>query len=145
VKGRAAWFAAGIAVAAALPVLGRAIRGDGEGRCSFNGVRIDPSREVLVLDRAGAERRFCCVDCADGWLWRTGAAPREVRVVDEVSGSAVEAGKAWFVESRVLAFPVCGSRIHVFAAEADARRHAGHFGGVVLDGDRRPLRTKESR
>jgi len=136
---RASLFVGGILAAAALPLLGRAVRSGGEARCAFNGVRIDPARAVRITDTEGRERTLCCVDCARRWLERAGGAPRGILVPDEATGMPVPAGKAWFVESRVLAFPVCGCRIHAFAREADARRHAEEFGGLVLEGDRRPF------
>lgn len=140
---RAALFLGGILAASSLPILGRAMRAGGEPRCAVDGVRIDASRRVRIADVAGGERLLCCVDCARRWLTRTGEAPRGILVVDEVSGAEIPAGKAWFVESRVLAFAVCGCRVHVFAREADARRHVEDFGGFVLEGDRRPLRSWE--
>ncbi len=141
--GPRALFVAGILAAAALPLLGRSLRGEGEPRCALDGVRLDPARRVRIFESGGRERLLDCVDCARRWLERTGDRPREVVVVDESTGAAVPAGKAWFVESRVLAFPVCGSRIHAFALEADARRHAEDFGGFVLEGRRRPLGPEE--
>ena len=140
---RAAIFLGGILAAAALPLLGRAIRSGGEPRCPFNGVGIDPARAVRITGSDGRERTLCCVDCARRWLAREGGTPRGILVVDETKGGQVPAGKAWFVESRVLAFPVCGCRIHAFAREADARRHAEDFGGIVLEGDHRPLHPWE--
>lgn len=136
-------FVAGILAAAALPLLGRALRGDGEPRCALDGVRLDPARQVRIVDSRGSARLLDCVDCARRWLAASGDRPREVLVTDGATGAEVPAGKAWFVESRVLAFPACGSRIHAFALEADARRHAEDFGGFVLEGRRRPLGPKE--
>jgi hypothetical protein len=92
------------------------------------------------VDAAGAVRLLCCVDCARRWIAGSAARPREVLVTDETTGSWIPAGEAWFVESRVVAFPVCGSHVHVFAREADARSHARAFGGLVLEGAERPLR-----
>lgn len=140
---RAALFLGGILAAAALPLVGRSVRGEGEPRCALDGVRLDPARQVKVTDADGRERLLDCVDCASRWLARTRAAPLGILVTDETTGAEVPAGKAWFVESRVLAFPVCGSRIHAFALEADARRHAEDFGGFVLEGRRRPLGPME--
>jgi len=140
---RAAMFLGGILAVSSLPILGRALRAGGEPRCALDGVRIDASRRVRISGATGGERLLCCVDCARRWLTRAGGAPRMIFVTDEATGAEVPAGKAWFVESRVLAFAVCGCRVHSFAREADARRHAEDFGGFVLEGDRRPLRPWE--
>lgn len=133
-------FAAGLAAVATLPVLGRALRSGGEERCSWNGVRIAAATRVTVRVPGGGHRVLCCVDCARRWIAASGIRPERVFVTDELTGFEIPAGEAWFVESRVVAFPVCGSHIHVFARENDARGHARDFGGVVLEGEGRPLR-----
>ncbi len=138
---RAALFAAGLAAVASLPWIGRALRADGEERCAFNGVRIRAATRVRLLEAGGRSRTFCCVDCARRWLAAGGRPPREILVTDETTGSEVGSGKAWFVSSRVPAFAVCGSYVHAFAREEDARRHAAAFGGRVLEGVDRPLQA----
>lgn len=131
---RAALFAAGLAAVAVLPVLGRAWRSGGEPRCALDGVVLDASRRVRVVDADGADRLLCCVACGDRWLAAEAKAPRAAFVADEATGVDVPAEEAWFVRSRVPAFPVCACYVHAFAREADARRHAEAFGGVVLEG-----------
>lgn len=137
---RIALFLGGLAAVAALPVAGRALRGGGEGRCAYDGVRVTPPTRVRVASRDGRERLLCCVDCARKWLAAEKERPERILVTDETTGAEIPAGDAWYVESRVVAFPICGSHIHVFAREAGARGHARDFGGVVLEGEARPLR-----
>lgn len=136
---RAMIFLGGLAAVASLPLVGRMLRSDGGERCAFNGVAIRAATRVRVVDAGGRERPFCCVDCARRWLAAAGDPPAEVFVTDETTGAEVRAGDAWFVVSRVPSFPVCGCLVHVFAREADARRHADAFGGRILDGRERPL------
>jgi hypothetical protein len=138
--GRVALFLGGLAAVAALPILGRAIRGDGEGRCAYDGVRVTAPTRVRIEERGGRERLLCCVDCARKWLAAAEERPERILVTDESTGAEIAAGDAWYVESRVVAFPICACRIHVFAREADARDHARDFGGVVLEGEERPIR-----
>jgi hypothetical protein len=140
---RAVFFLGGLVAVASLPLVGRALRSDGGERCAFNGVTIRAATRVRVVEAGGRERLFCCVDCARRWLAAAGSRPAEILATDETTGLEVRAGDAWFVSSRVPAFAVCGSHVHVFAHEADARRHAEAFGGRVLEGADRPLRTGE--
>ena len=138
---RAALFVAGVAAVAVLPILGRAWRSGGEPRCALDGVVLDASRRVRVVDADGADRLLCCIACGDRWLAAAGGAgpPRAAFVADEATGVEVRAEEAWFVRSRVPAFPVCACFVHAFARETDARLHAEAFGGVVLEGNARPL------
>jgi hypothetical protein len=137
---RRALFLGGLAAVAALPLLGRALRAGGTERCALDGVRIGGPTVVRVVDATGRLRSLCCVDCAARWLRTLDGPPREVRVIDEATGAEVPEREAWFVESRILSFPVCASRVHVFSREEDARRHAADFRGRILEGERRPLR-----
>ena len=133
---------AGLAAAAALPLAAKAMRGASGERCALNGVLLDPHYAVRVADSGGgASRRFCCVGCAAAWLAREPRTSRTVSVVDEESGREIDARTAWFVRSRVVAVAATESRIHTFATEAAARRHAEDFSGTVLSGDDLPLRT----
>lgn len=133
---------AALAALAALPLAAKAIRGPSADRCALNGVEIDPLHAVRVTDAVGdASRRFCCVGCAEAWLAREPRAARTVLVVDEETGREIDARTAWFVRSRVVAVAATESRIHVFATESAARRHAEDFSGTVLSGDDLPLRS----
>ena len=142
---RAALFAGGLAAVAALPLVGRAWRSGGEPRCALDGVALDASRRVRVVEDGGAERLLCCVACGDRWLAAAAEPVRAAFVADEATGAEVPAGEAWFVRSRVAAFPVCACFVHAFAREEDARRHAAAYGGEILDGKARPLRGRARR
>ena len=140
---RAALFAGGLLLVAALPVLGRSLRSGGADRCAMDGVVVAGRARVRVADADGRERIFCCVECAGRWTVARGSAARSVLVTDDVSGGTVAAGDAWFVRSRIPVAGAPGSRVHCFAAEADALRHARDFGGVVLEGPARPFHGRE--
>ena len=140
---RAVLFVGGLLVCAALPVVGRELRSGGRERCALDGVAVPAATRVRVVDESGLDRPFCCVDCARRWLANRGGRPRGIFATDETTGAEVPAGEAWFVESRVPAFAVCGCNVHTFAREADALRHAEAFGGRILAGDEGPLRPKE--
>lgn len=136
-------FAAGIAAVAALPLAARALREGGEPRCAYDGVALAPGATVEITAADATERLFCCVDCAQTWLARSGVTPTAILVTDESTGRRIAAGEAWFVRSRVPSNPVTGSRVHTFADENDALGHQGAYGGVFLRGDDRPLRVRE--
>jgi hypothetical protein len=137
----AAVFVLGLAALAALPAAARALRSDATERCALDGVAVAPRRRVRAVDASGRRLSFCCVDCAAAWIAAASAPPREVFVTDEATGAEIPAADAWFVRSSVVACPETGCRIHVFAAEAGARRNAESFRGTVLAGDDRPIRV----
>ncbi len=141
-KGRAlrtALFLGGIALAAALPGIGRAVRARGAERCALDGVLAAGPSLVRVIAGDGSGRAFCCVECARTWLARAGADVERVQVTDEATGGEVAADEAWFVESRVPVAGRAGSFVHAFSTEAAARRHAEEYGGRVLAGPWRPF------
>jgi len=135
-------FAAGLALVCALPFALRPLRVDGADRCALDGVVIDARYAVRVLDEtSGESHRFCCPMCAETWIARDPSVRRQAFVTDESSGAEVDARDAWFVRSRVVAVPATDSRVHSFAKEAAAGRHAEEFRGTLLEGDERPLRA----
>ena len=134
-------FIAGLALVTALPFAGRALRDETRERCALDGVIVDARHAVRVVDReTAASRRFCCTTCAAAWLVREPIWPRQVFVTDEETGTELDAERASFVRSSVVAVPATGNRIHVFATESAAKRHAEEFRGTILVGDDRPLR-----
>jgi len=142
-KRRVVAFVVGLAVVCALPFVARPLRPVAADRCALNGVTIDPAHAVRLVDvRSGASLAFCCPACADTWMSRTPGAWRAF-VVDEETGREIDAAAAWFATSEVVAVPATDSRVHSFATEAAARRHAGEFRGRVLAGDERPLRRAD--
>jgi hypothetical protein len=130
---------AGLLLLAALPVLGHWVRRAPEGRCALDGVAIVPIYQVRVRDGQGNDQTFCCIRCAELWLGRQTATPQAVTVTDEASGQAIEATAAYFVRSTVVTAPTTGNRVHAFADQADAERHAESAHGRLLTGTDRPF------
>ncbi len=137
------WIA-GLALVAALPVAGHALRGGRGERCAMDGAVVDSLHAVRVEEPGGESRRLCCIACAQAWLATVTPVPRLVFVTAEDTGTEVEAGSAWFVESRVVAVRAAGCYIHAFSTRHAAERHAEEFRGRLLTGDAAPLgRPKE--
>lgn len=136
-------FVAGIAVAGAAPTIGRAIRGPAGERCDLDGAAVDAAARVRVVGARNVSHAFCCVHCAERWIEKSREAVGEILVTDETTGREVSSRDAWFVWSRVAGAAASASRIHVFADEHEARRHAAAFGGTVLTGAERPFRGEE--
>jgi hypothetical protein len=135
-------FAVGLAAVCALPFALKPLRGDGAVHCALDGVVVNPRYAVRVLDEpTGVSRRFCCPSCAETWIARDPAVRRRAFVTDETTGDEIDARDAWFVRSRVVAVQATDSRVHSFATEAAARRHADEFRGTALEGDERPFRA----
>jgi hypothetical protein len=128
-----------LAALALLPMIGHWARRDRAGRCALDGVKIEPLYAVRVRDAEGADRDFCCPICAELWLGRQAAPPRIIYVTDETTGDRLDARRAFFVRSSVVTVPTTGSRVHAFAAEADAVRHADAARGHLLEGEERPF------
>lgn len=138
---RIAWlkFALAAALLVGLPVAGNAWRRGGATRCAVDGVDVNPLFAAEIVDAAGTRHRFCCIQCADYWTNRQSAAPRQIRVADEVSGHWIDARDAWFVRSLVVTDPATGNQLHAFHYESDALKHATAAQGVVLKGNERPF------
>ena len=133
-----AWTA-GLALVAALPLAGRAVRGAREGRCAMDGAPVDALHAVRVETEGGAARTLCSVACAASWLANEPPGTRRVVVTAEDTGREIDAATAWFVESRVVAVRAAGCYIHAFATREAAERHAEEFRGRVLTGDASPF------
>jgi hypothetical protein len=137
--GRAALLI-GVLAVAALPWLARALGGPALPRCVSDGVPLAADAPRVRLEWAdGTTRDFCCVSCAEGWALTARSAPADVRVTDEPSGRLIEARKAYFVASHVVAQPATRDSVHSFADEAEARRHADAYRGSLLTGSDRPF------
>jgi len=139
-----AWTA-GLALVAALPVAGRAMRGGREGRCALDGAPVDALHAVRVEAEGGAARTLCSVACAASWLAHEPPGPHRVVVTAEDTGRDVDAASAWFVESRVVAVRATGCYIHAFATREAAERHAEEFRGKLLLGDAAPFAPSKER
>src|SRR5437764_194865 len=129
---------AGLLALAALPLLGHWARHAPAGRCSLDGVPITPVYRVRVRDHRGGDHGFCCIRCAELWLARSPPA-HAVWVTDEASGHELDARAAFFVRSSVVTTPTTGNRVHAFARQEDAERHADVAHGRLLDGPERPF------
>lgn len=128
-----------VAVLVGLPLAGHYGRKQRAGRCALDGVPIEAVYQVEIRDAASQAYRFCCVNCAERWLARWPESPAGILVTDETTGRELPASEAYFVRSSVVTNAQTGNRIHVFAAEANARRHADQARGRMLEGGERPF------
>jgi hypothetical protein len=137
------WIARGLLalVVVGLPFAGHWARQGRAGRCALDGDRIDPVYRVRIVDRAGANREFCCILCAERWLALEAAGSSIVYVTDEIGGKELPASDAYFVRSTVVTQPATGNRVHAFARRSDAQRHADEAHGAMLAGGERPLQA----
>jgi len=133
---------AGLVIVTAIPVVGHLIRGDREGRCAWDGLKIEPIYQVRIVEKPGITDQFCCLQCAEFWLERRGRKPIDIFVTDESSGMEIEASDAFYVRSAVATNPVTGDHRHVFRAFEDAKKHAESAHGRQLLGDERPFEKK---
>ena len=101
-------------------------------RCDFDGTRIQPIYEVKFIFEDNTTEQFCSVVCALLHLKNEKKKLKYVTVVDEVSGTKIDASLAFFVESDVLTIPHVKNNIHVFAQKQDAQRHATQFNGKLI-------------
>lgn len=126
-------------LAIGVPLAGGWARRQRAATCDLDGLPLDRALQVRVLDAAGAEHAFCCVQCAVWWLDHEDEQSREVVVTDEVSGNELLAESACFVRSTIVNQPATGNRIHVFASEGAAQDHIALAGGRILNGETHPF------
>jgi len=100
-----------------------------ESRCDYDGVKIEPIYAVYFTLQDGAEKKFCSMACASLSFPELKSRIKEVVVVDERSGTKVNASQALFVESEMVTVPHVKNRIHVFSKEEDALKHIQKFKG----------------
>ena len=100
-----------------------------ESRCDYDGVKIEPLYAVYFTLQDGAEKKFCSMACASLSFPELKSRIKEVVVVDERSGTKVNASQALFVESEMVTVPHVKNRIHVFAKKEDALKHNQKFKG----------------
>jgi hypothetical protein len=138
---RSWWWNAlvGLGVAALLPVVGHALRGNHSRGCAWDGLPLEPIYRVRIIERPGATREFCSVRCAELWLRQCGCRPSRILVTDEAGGGELDASAARYVRSTVPTNPVTGNRVHVFRTEEAASRHAAAARGRSLAGAERPF------
>lgn len=109
-----------------------ALRAPAGAVCGQDQVEIKPAYRVEVELQTGRRVALCNVTCALLYLQETGKAPRGVTVLDESSGEPLDAGDAFYVESRVFTHRESVNRIHVFADRTDAQEHADHYEGRIV-------------
>jgi len=100
-----------------------------ESRCDNDGVKIEPIYAVYFTLQDGTEKKFCSIACASLSFPELKSRIKEVVVVDERSGTKINASQALFVESEVVTVPHVKNRIHVFANKEDALKHIQTFKG----------------
>ena len=100
-----------------------------ENRCDYDGVKIEPIYAVYFTFQDGTEKKFCSIACASLSFPELKSRIKEVVVVDERSGTKINASQALFVESEVVTVPHVKNRIHVFANKEDALKHIQTFKG----------------
>ena len=116
--------------------------GTSSTRCSLDGSRIDPLYEVFIIGENETYYSLSCVLSAQIWLMGNSEGTSSIWVTDEVSGERIRAELAYYVESDVITTPHTGNRIHVFAKEEAAERHARQYKGKFV---RNPLRVPHQR
>ena len=104
-----------------------------ENRCDYDGVKIEPIYAVYFTLQDGTEKRFCSIACASLSLPELKSRIKEVIVVDERSGTKINAFQALFVESEVVTVPHVKNRIHVFGNREDAIKHLDKFKGRWIE------------
>jgi hypothetical protein len=122
----------GLTVVVGLPLAGTWARRHSAPRCEHDGLPVEASYRVRVVDADGERHEFCCVQCASLWLAQPGHDSQQILVTDEKGGGEIDARSASFVRSPVVTNPVTGNRIHVFRDSADAEEHVRAFGGRIL-------------
>ena len=131
------WLWGLLLVVVFVPFLGHWLRRPVDGRCSLDGMAIEPPYRVRLRDADGRDREFCCIRCAELWLQRQPKKPQAIFVTDEAGGGEIDARTAVFVRSLVVTTPTTGNRIHAFRDRADADRHVQSGRGKILgDGDK---------
>ncbi len=100
-----------------------------EGRCDYDGAKIEPIYAVYFIFQDSIEKKYCSIACASLSFPQLKSRIKEVMVVDERSGTKIQAAQALYVESEVVTVPHVKNRIHVFANREDAEKHLKRFDG----------------
>jgi hypothetical protein len=104
-----------------------------EGRCDYDGVKIEPLYAIYFTLEDGTEKKFCSIACASLGSPELKSRIKEVMVVDERSGTKISAAQAFYVESEVVTVPHVKNRIHVFGNREDAMKHLNKFKGKWVE------------
>jgi len=136
------WRWAGIAalcLAGIVPIVTSALRGEKTRGCALDGMQIDSSQRVRVLDAEGRSHFFCSLSCAELWVSASRTAPERIYVTDENTGEEIDASCAYYVRSEIVSHAPTKDRRHAFARKEAAESHADSFRGRLLTGDDRPF------
>jgi hypothetical protein len=104
-----------------------------EGRCDYDGVKVEPLYAVYFSLQDGTKMKFCSIVCASMSFSELKKKVKEVMVVDETSEKKIMASQAFFVESEVMTTLHVKNRIHVFSNREDAERHLKRFNGKWIE------------
>ena len=104
-----------------------------EDRCDYDGVKIEPLYAVYFTLQDGTEKKFCSIACASLSFPELKSRIKQVMVVDERSGTKINASQAFFVESEVVTVPHVKNRIHAFGNREDAMKHSNKFKGKWVE------------
>ena len=137
---RRGWILA-LVVVAILPWAADRLR-NGSERCELDGVETAPAYRTVIVEADDTAHPFCGVRCAQLWLARHPAPPREIRVTDCATGRELAADDAWFVRSYGTWGDGAPDAIRVFARRADAEQHAEAYGGEMLLASDRPFKRR---
>lgn len=129
---------------AVLPLVADWLRGPPTQACALDGMQVDPSQRVRVVDAYGSQFQFCSLACAEYWIETSGAKPVAIYATDEMTGQEIDAASAFYVRSSVVSHVRTQENRHVFAREADAKRHAELFHGRMLQGEQRPFASQSA-
>ena len=111
----------------------KAKRESTEGRCDYDGVKIEPIYAVYFTLQDSTEKKFCSIVCASLSFPELKSRIKEVMVVDERSGTKIIAAQASYVESKVVTVSHVKNRVHVFGNREDAIKHLDKFKGRWLE------------
>jgi hypothetical protein len=132
-------FVLGLLAVSGLAMTGAGVRRGMSQGCSLDGQPVNALVCVHVVDEGGRSHEFCCIRCAELWLEQQPEAAKKVLVIDEATGQELDAGTAYFVRSQVVTNAATGNRLHAFARQDDAQRHANAYGGTMLPPAERPF------
>lgn len=126
-------------IVAGLPVAARWYRGNPGRRCELDGVPIERTYRVRVVENSRLEHEFCCVLCARLWIERAQRAVSRILVTDEATLEELNHDRCWYVTNTVITTPTTGNRIHVFGSRERAEQNAAVTNGRVLKRSETPL------
>ena len=122
-----------------LPVVARWYRGDPGARCELDGVPIERTYRVRVVENGSVDHEFCCVLCARLWIERAQRAISRILVTDEATLEELDHDQCWYVTNTVITTPTTGNRVHVFGSRERAEQNAAVTNGRVLKRSEIPL------